>query len=45
MKYKYIIGVLIFPDTCNTLSNIGTSWLGTAIAAGWAYFGPDPQKN
>jgi hypothetical protein len=38
-----IVGVLIYPDICKTLSDFGTTWLGTAVAAGWAYFGLDPQ--
>lgn len=38
-----VVGVLIFPETCKTLSQFGTTWLGTAVAAGWAYFGLDPK--
>jgi hypothetical protein len=43
--FSLVLGVLIYPDTCKTLSDIGTTWLGTAVAAGWAYFGLDPQKK
>jgi hypothetical protein len=38
-----IIGVLIFPETCKTLSDFGTTWLGLAVAAGYAYFNIDPR--
>jgi hypothetical protein len=38
-----IIGVIIFPETCKTLSDFGTTWLGLAVAAGYAYFNIDPR--
>jgi hypothetical protein len=38
-----VVGVLAYPDVCKTLSDFGTTWLGTAVAAGWAYFGLDPK--
>jgi hypothetical protein len=38
-----VVGVLIYPEICKTLSEFGTTWLGTAVAAGWAYFGLDPM--
>jgi hypothetical protein len=38
-----VVGVLIFPDTCKTLSDIGTTWLGLAVASGYAYFNIDPK--
>jgi hypothetical protein len=34
-----IIGVMIFPDSNATLGEIGTTWLGLAVANGYAYFG------
>jgi hypothetical protein len=40
-----IVGLLIYPDACKTLSDFGTTWLGTAVATGWAYFGLDPKKS
>jgi hypothetical protein len=40
-----VVGVMIYPDACKTLSDFGTTWLGTAVAAGWAYFGLDPKGN
>jgi hypothetical protein len=38
-----VVGVIIFPDICKTLSDIGTTWLGMAVAAGYAYFNIDPK--
>lgn len=38
-----VIGVIILPDTCKTLSDVGTTWLGLAVAAGYAYFNIDPK--
>jgi hypothetical protein len=35
------VGVMVFPEVNDTLSNIGTTWLGLAVAAGYAYFGLD----
>jgi hypothetical protein len=37
-----IVGVIIFPETCKTLSDFGTTWLGLAVAAGYAYFNIEP---
>jgi hypothetical protein len=37
-----ITGVLVFPDICKTLSDLGTTWLGLAVASGYAYFNIDP---
>jgi hypothetical protein len=38
-----VTGVIIFPDICKTLSDFGTTWLGLAVAAGYAYFNIDPR--
>jgi hypothetical protein len=38
-----LVGVIIFPDICKTLSEFGTTWLGLAVAAGYAYFNIDPK--
>jgi hypothetical protein len=38
-----VVGVIIFPDICKTLSDLGTTWLGLAVAAGYAYFNIDPK--
>ena len=37
-----IIGVMIYPDASKTISDIGTTWLGLAVAAGYSYFGIQP---
>ena len=39
-----IVGVMVFPDSSATLGDIGTTWLGLAVASGYAYFGLNPQK-
>jgi hypothetical protein len=33
------IGVMLYPNVYKTLSTIGTTWLGLAVTAGYAYFG------
>ncbi len=38
-----IVAVLIYPDICKTLSDFGTTWLGVAVAAGYAYFNIEPK--
>jgi hypothetical protein len=38
-----VTGIIIFPDTCKTLSDFGSTWLGLAVAAGYAYFNIDPK--
>jgi len=38
-----VVGVIIFPGICKTLSDFGTTWLGLAVAAGYAYFNIDPR--
>lgn len=39
-----LVGVMIFPDSNSTLSDIGTTWLGLAVASGYAYFGLSPAR-
>jgi len=38
-----VTGLLIYPDVSQTLSDIGTTWLGLAVASGYAYFGLSPK--
>lgn len=38
-----VVGVVIYPGMCKTLSDFGTTWLGLAVAAGYAYFNIDPR--
>jgi hypothetical protein len=39
-----IIGVIIYPGICKTLSDFGTTWLGLAVATGYAYFGIEAKS-
>ncbi|MCE7989150.1 MAG: hypothetical protein DYG89_48975 [Caldilinea sp. CFX5] len=32
-----IVGVMLYPESNVTLGNSGTTWLGTAVAAGYSY--------
>lgn len=38
-----IVGTMIYPGINETVSDIGTTWLGLAVAAGYAYFRIDPS--
>jgi hypothetical protein len=38
-----IVGVMVFPDSNATLGEIGTTWLGLAVASGYSYFGITPR--
>lgn len=40
-----IVGVMLYPDVIPTVSDLGTVWLGLAVAAGYAYFGLTPAEN
>jgi hypothetical protein len=35
----FIVGVMEFPGKVQSLTDFGQSWLGLAVAAGYAYFG------
>lgn len=37
-----VVGVMVFPEVNQTVNDIGTSWLGLAISAVFAYFGIKP---
>jgi hypothetical protein len=39
-----LVGVMFFPNYNNTLGEIGTTWLGLAVASGYAYFGLNPNR-
>ena len=39
-----ILGLLLFPDINQTLSDIGKSFIGLAIAAAYALFGVEPKE-
>ena len=38
-----VIGVMIYPNVNQTLNDLGTTWLGLAVASGYAYFGIKPE--
>ncbi|MBQ03007.1 MAG: hypothetical protein CL477_20290 [Acidobacteria bacterium] len=40
-----VVGTVYYPDINSTVDDIGTSWLGLAIAAGYAYFNLDPTSG
>ncbi len=40
-----LFGVMLFEEANQTLSDSGTVWLGTAIAAGYAFFGIQPTTS
>ena len=35
----FIVGVMLYSDINKSLSSIGTTWLGLAVASGYAYLG------
>lgn len=37
-----VVGVMIYPKVNSTLSDMGTTWLGLAVSAAYAYFGINP---
>jgi len=38
-----VVGVIIYPDRSETISAMGNTWLGLAVAAGYSYFGIQPK--
>lgn len=38
-----VVGVMLYPEVNQTLRDIGTTWLGLAVASGYAYFGIDSK--
>jgi hypothetical protein len=40
-----VIGVIMYPGINQTVSDLGTTWLGIAVASGYAYFSLDPLKQ
>ncbi|MCK5116467.1 MAG: hypothetical protein KAR44_07680 [Candidatus Aegiribacteria sp.] len=37
-----VVGVMLYPGANKTISDIGTSWIGVSVAAGYSYFGVNP---
>lgn len=40
-----VVGVMIYPKVNQTVSDIGTTWLGLAVSAAYAYFGITPLSS
>ncbi len=40
-----VVGVMLRPDVNKTVSDLGTTWLGLAVSAAYAYFGINPGGN
>ncbi|MER9490827.1 hypothetical protein NKI86_03225 [Mesorhizobium sp. M0320] len=40
-----VVGVMLFPNASSTLSDIGSTWLGLAVSAAYAYFGIRPSSD
>jgi hypothetical protein len=40
-----VLGVMIYPKANQTLSDLGTTWLGLAVSAAYAYFGITPGSK
>jgi hypothetical protein len=39
----YVVGQMLHPKVLQPLTDLGQSWLGLAVAAGYAYFGIRPK--
>jgi hypothetical protein len=40
----YVVGAMLYPDKVTALTDFGQTWLGLAVAAGYAYFGIGPRS-
>ena len=40
-----VVGVMLYPKVNQTLADIGTTWLGLAVSAAYAYFGLTPKQT
>lgn len=40
-----VVGVMVFPNSSKTISDLGTTWLGLAVSAAYAYFGISPAAG
>jgi len=38
-----LVGVMLYPKVNVSLNNLGTTWLGLAVASAYAYFGIKPE--
>jgi Hedgehog amino-terminal signalling domain len=39
-----VVGVMLYPKVNQTLADIGSTWLGLAVSAAYAYFGLTPKQ-
>jgi hypothetical protein len=42
--FALVVGTMLYPNVNQTLNDIGTTWLGLAVASGYAYFGIKPES-
>jgi Hedgehog amino-terminal signalling domain len=40
-----VVGVMLYPKVNQTLADIGSTWLGPAVSAAYAYFGLTPKQT
>jgi uncharacterized membrane protein len=40
-----VVGVMLRPEVNKTVADLGTTWLGLAVSAAYAYFGIQPADN
>jgi hypothetical protein len=40
----YVVGTMWYPKALQPLTDLGQSWLGIAVAAGYSYFNITPEK-
>jgi hypothetical protein len=40
-----VVGVMLYPKVNQTLADIGSTWLGLAVSAAYAYFGLTPKQT
>lgn len=40
-----LFGVMLYPKVSQNLNDMGTTWLGLAVASGFAYFGIKPSEQ
>jgi hypothetical protein len=38
-----VVGMMLYPNVNQTLNDIGMTWLGLAVASGYAYFNIKPE--
>lgn len=41
----FVVGVMLYPDVLQSLTDHGKAWIGLAVATGYAYFGLKPSNG